>query len=382
MKDYYVILTGSKNNAGDFLIKYRAKKLFSVLRPDREVIDIDGWKAFDIKTLKTVNSAKALILMGGPALQMEMYPKIYPLTKNLDDITVPIVMMGVGWKSMNGEWKDTYDYSLSQDTLCLLKKIQLSGLLSSVRDFHTLNSLACKGFDQIIMTGCPAYYELDSIGKEVVFSGKINKVAFSLGVSFISSHSMEKHMKQQILKVKNYFVESELEVVFHHALDPSTFLKVHGATQQHSLRYNQFATWLKEQNISFVDISGSAENLINYYSQVDLHIGYRVHAHIFMNSLSKLSVLIAEDGRAKATRLVIGGIVIDGFKRIKTGLIVKVMKKFLPLVDSFIVNEESTEDIINHIKYELLSKGHRTRISRILIDENFNAMKNFIGRLP
>lgn len=23
MKDYYVILTGSKNNAGDFLIKYR-----------------------------------------------------------------------------------------------------------------------------------------------------------------------------------------------------------------------------------------------------------------------------------------------------------------------------------------------------------------------
>jgi len=31
MKDHYGILTGSKNNAGDFLIKYRAKQLFAAL---------------------------------------------------------------------------------------------------------------------------------------------------------------------------------------------------------------------------------------------------------------------------------------------------------------------------------------------------------------
>lgn len=27
MKPYYVLLTGSKNNSGDYLIKYRAKEL-------------------------------------------------------------------------------------------------------------------------------------------------------------------------------------------------------------------------------------------------------------------------------------------------------------------------------------------------------------------
>ena len=42
MKDQYVILTGSKNNAGDYLIKYRAKQLFANLRPDRKIIDING----------------------------------------------------------------------------------------------------------------------------------------------------------------------------------------------------------------------------------------------------------------------------------------------------------------------------------------------------
>ena len=41
MKDQYVILTGSKNNAGDYLIKFSAKQLFSDLRPDREIIDFN-----------------------------------------------------------------------------------------------------------------------------------------------------------------------------------------------------------------------------------------------------------------------------------------------------------------------------------------------------
>lgn len=76
MKEYYVILTGSKNNAGDFLIKYRAKLLFSSLRPDRDIIDLNAWEPFDSDRLEVINRSKALILMGGPALQKNMRPKI------------------------------------------------------------------------------------------------------------------------------------------------------------------------------------------------------------------------------------------------------------------------------------------------------------------
>lgn len=68
-------------------------------------------------------------------------------------------------------------------------------------------------------------------------------------------------------------------MVFHHSLDKDKFT-THGATSMHNQRNNEFAKWLEEQNINYVDISGSAENLINYYS-VDLHIGYRVHVHIY-----------------------------------------------------------------------------------------------------
>lgn len=382
MRDYYVILTGSKNNAGDFLIKHRAKKLFAVLRPDRDIVDLDGWKPFDQATLELVNKAKALILLGGPALQAPMYPGIYALTPNLDDIKVPVTTMGIGWKSISGSWQDTYDYPLSDKTLALLDKINKSGLLSSVRDFHTLNSLAFKSCSNFLMTGCPAYYDVDHMGKQPEFPEKINRVAFSLGVSFIESPSMEKQMKAQVLQLKEYFKESAFEVVFHHGLNPDSFLKTHGAKKRHNLRHNEFASWLQEHGIGFVDISGSAENLINYYSAVDVHIGYRVHAHIFMNSISKFSILISEDGRGKATEKVIGGMVVDGFLKYKNNLFAKVLNKLVSGYDRYSANSNASEDVTKHIEYQRLTKGHGINVSRSLIDSNYKIMSKYIEMLP
>ena len=167
MKHQYVILTGSKNNAGDFLIKYRAKQLFKELRLDREIIDFNGWEEFDKEKLKTINDSHALILLGGPALVKGMRDRIYKMTKNLDDIRVPIIMMGIGWKSINGNWEDTYEYPLDDKDIKLLEVINNSGYISSVRDYHTLNAIKFKGFDNFLMTGCPAYYDLIFINKEV-----------------------------------------------------------------------------------------------------------------------------------------------------------------------------------------------------------------------
>ena len=119
MKNQYVVLTGSKNNAGDFLIKYRAKQLFKEFRTDRKIIDFNGWEEFDSEKLKIVNESKALILLGGPSLVKGMRKRIYKMTDNLDDIKVPIISMGIGWKSMNGSWSNTYNYNLDKDDIKL-----------------------------------------------------------------------------------------------------------------------------------------------------------------------------------------------------------------------------------------------------------------------
>jgi len=41
-KPYDVILTGSKNNASDYLIKHSAKELLSEYRADRYIVDLNA----------------------------------------------------------------------------------------------------------------------------------------------------------------------------------------------------------------------------------------------------------------------------------------------------------------------------------------------------
>jgi hypothetical protein len=380
-KPYYVILTGSKNNAGDYLIKYRAKRLFSVLRDDRGIVDIDGWKPFDKETLELVNNSEGLILMGGPALQKNMYPKIYPLTENLDDIKCKIVLMGVGWKSLSGNWADSQNYNLSVQTLKLLKRIESDGLVSSVRDYHTLNVLRHNGLSAVLMTGCPATYDFDYFGKEIKKPISFNSVSFSLGVSFLESEEMKKQMKITIKMLKHFFKESlKFNVVFHHSTK-SEFLTTHNSKKSHLIGHQEFILWLENENIDFVDISGSAENLINHYSNADLHIGYRVHAHIFMNSISKPSLLIAEDGRGKALDKVFSGVVIDGFSRVKERFIDKVLRK-TGIRSGYEVGEKIPDEIVNILDYELTNDLPQISRSRDLIDRNFILMKKFINALP
>jgi hypothetical protein len=381
-KEYYVTLTGGKNNAGDFLIKYRAFNLFKELRPDRDIIDFNEWEEIDDKRLNIVNNAKALILLGGPGILPSMYPTIYKLRDNLDDIKVPIIMMGLGWKDPQGDWKNTYNIDFDKTTILLLDRIKRDGFLSSVRDYHTLNTLQINGYKNTLMTGCPAYYDRNYIDNDIDID-KIEKIAFSLGVSFVDSISMEKQMKVIILKLKEQYLNKSLEVVFHHSLDIEEIKKVYGSQHLHHVkRHLEFTKWLGENNIKYIDISGNADNLINYYSNIDLHIGYRVHAHIFMNSISKFSILLNEDGRGKGVKGVIGGIVIDAYDSFKLDFISKVLNKLLNSFDRYIDNKYIVSELFNNIKYEEQIKYNRIKSSRKSIDMNFNVMKTFIKQLP
>lgn len=377
----YTLLTGCKNNAGDFLIKYRAKQLLKKIRPERDLVDFDAWEPFDQKKLNVVNKSKALILLGGPSLQYSMRPSIYKMTTNLDDINIPIISMGIGWKSIQGNWSDTYNYKLNKETLLLLDRINKSGYLSSVRDYHTLNTLNIKGFKNFCMTGCPAYYDYDFFGKPLE-ALRIKKIAFSLGVSFINSKSMEALMKKNIIECKNFMEGYEFEVVFHHTLDYNKYLSVYDSKPHHVLKHIEFSKWLTSKGISYVDISGSAENLIEYYKNIDLHIGYRVHAHVFMNSISKFSILISEDGRAKGVKYVIGGIVLNGYVNFQNSYLIKLINKFLFNYDKYTSNLNVTKEIISNIIYEQKFNFNQLKNSRNMIDNNYQIMKTFISQLP
>jgi hypothetical protein len=383
MKPYYILLTGSKNNAGDFLIKHRAKALFAQERPDRDVVDFNAWEPLDQQKLEQVNKASALILMGGPSLRYEMYPGIYRLTKNLADIKVPVTLMGVGWKSASGRWRDTYSYPFSPQSMQLLKVAEQSGLPISVRDYHSLNSLRFNGIKNVMMTGCPAYYDLDALGHTPQVLQKFSSIGFSLGVSFVQNAQMEKQIKHQILACQEYFEGADFKVLFHHSLEADATEAAYGRSiSEHLKRHRQFAEWLESKQIHYRDISGSADNLIKSYKDVDLHVGYRVHAHIFMNSIGKMSLLLSEDGRAKGSQGAIGGMVVDGYDKLRDSFMAKVCRFVASKPERYVPNRYATDEMLSMLDYELRSGGQRTLTANSVIHQNYQQMKRYLQLLP
>ena len=376
-KPYYVLLTGGKNNAGDFLIKSRAKKLLERYRCERELIDLDGYNLLTDENLELVNGAEAVLLTGGPALHKNMYPNIYRLRDDLDDIQVPITSLGIGWHSGKGRWNDTHEYMLSDLTCKLLDRIKSDGLSMSVRDYHTQNVLFDKGFDNVVMTGCPALY-CDEF-KEFEPIAKIQKIAFSLGVGLKNSPKMYKQMQDVVMALVEKFGLDSIEVVFHHGLEISDTKK--GVSKRLSQVQSKFANWLVGKNISFVDISGSAENLIEYYSSVDLHVGYRVHAHIFMSSLSKPSLLLSEDGRGVALEKVLGGLILPSYTAMSENKLIERLHRLAIPIDSFKPVRYIEKDVLNMLDYEL-SRGIRLNQVSNNISLHRQKMISFIAALP
>lgn len=378
--DYYVLLTGGKNNAGDFLIKHRAKKLLSELRPDREFKDFNAWESFDDEKLEIVNNSKALILTGGPALQSNIYPGVYKLVSDLDRIKVPIVSLGVGWKSASGNWEDISKYKLNSESLPLINRLAESGYKSSVRDYHTMHVLQKYGMDNVAMTGCPALYDLESIGKPIN-TDTISKINFSLGVGFMHSQNMERSVKDVLTKLKENYSDRKLSVKFHHSIDKK-FLNTPDASSKLYKNNVKFSKWLETVGIDYEDISGSAQNLIESYTASDFHIGYRVHAHIFMSSISKPSILIAEDGRGKGLRALLGGVILDGFTGRNDLIVDKVINKLGFSWDRFEVYDDLPQLVIRTINSEIENEMPRLKSVRSNIDLHFEVMKRFIKQLP
>ncbi len=311
---YYVMLTGAKNNAGDFLIAERAKNLLRALRPDRAIVASHRWEPIDAKRLEIVNGASALLLSGGPALQPAMYPDVYPLVEELSDIKVPIIGFGIGWNSRYGGWRDAATYSFTERTRQLLSRMEKQAFASSLRDYHSALCGERNGFANFRVTGCPALFAgtLPPARAAPFDPGSVRRIGFSLGVEYTRSRQFAAQTKVLVACCRRWFPRAELVVAFHHGTDKS-YLASPGSRAGFWRRQRRFLEWLDASGIDHIDISGSFERLAAFYETVDLHVGYRVHAHIFMLSASRPSILIAEDGRGLALREVVGGAILNGY---------------------------------------------------------------------
>lgn len=379
-RNHYVVLTGSKSNAGDFLIKHRGKRLLAALRPDRKLLDFNAWEPLEGERLDAVNRSAALILLGGPALQPDMYPAVYRLVPDLSRIKVPVFTMGIGWRSASGAWSAAMAMRLSPATRDLIGKTAESGRQISVRDYHTLEVLRSNGFRHVLMTGCPALYDLDALAKSAPVIGAIRKVGFSLGVGFLWSQSLRRQMEELIVRSRDVFRDARFDVLFHHPLE-AWFLETHNAPRIYYEGHRAFRDWLERRGISWLDLSGSAEKLIDHYGGCDLHLGYRVHAHMFMCSVGKPSILLAEDGRGAALKEVIGGSIFPAAGPAPFPFLNRVLQRLGRARRSRAL-PGAADLVIHEIEYGLAHGNSRLAGVRANIEAHYPVMRRFIAALP
>lgn len=377
---YYILLTGAIKNLGDFLIADRTKKLLKHLRPDREIIEKKSWESLD-KDLEEINRSVAVIIHGGPGYQPNMYHGVYPLVKNLDDIKVPIIPMALGWKGVPGDELCLKNYKFSPTSIQLLKKIHDNITYSSCRDYLTQRVLAKHGFKNVLMTGCSVWYDIDSLGKEFQAPKQIKKIVYTPAQNDIFG----KQSIQLLQEIKNTFPQAEIICSFHRGISEDKFTMKKDAENAKNIIDACQKMGVKHEDVAY-DLSR-----IDFYKECDMHIGYRLHAHLHFLSNKKVSFLVNEDGRGRGAQEALGLLSIEAYQRtilnqfsekFKLNKVPKVRGVINLLGKKYIPNNDTSEKLISFIQEETANGFERVKNTLSLIDNHYPQMQKFIKSLP
>lgn len=284
----YIILNRAKKNLGDFLILNRFLKLLKYFRPDVETELLDGLDDLEKQSdIDHLNSAQAIIFYGGPGYRNDMYPAVYPLVKNLDKIKTRFFTGGMGSSFYPVNEENIRSFKFNRQTQALLERINSTTPVLGARDIITLRILRRNGIDKSILTGCPVWYDLESIGKKFEAPAALNKIVFTPPARL---HFFPQ-AKSLLGALKKNFASAEIIVSFQRGLTEDEF-----STPDEIKANRDFAEFAGGLKCETVDTSYD-EKKIEFYNNCDMHVGYRVHGHIWFLSKRKPTILVAEDSR-------------------------------------------------------------------------------------
>lgn len=275
-----VTLTGAFKNAGDHLIGHRARALLRN-HTDHEIINLNR-KELTAASYETINSARALLLTGGPAYQKAIYPDIYPL--ELDRIKVPIIPYGLGWKGSLKMTPEKFSFEPAAENF--VRDIHNGNHFSSARDHQTVGILNRLGIANVVMTGCPAWYDEQKLESDYELR-EVRQLVFS----------MPAVPQDLVLPLMQYLAKKYPKAKKTLAFNAG-YKSTRSTNQSEYTRWN-YQMIARGLALGFrpVSFESDFDKFNEVMSAQDLHLGFRVHSHIFSLSQRIASALIAEDSR-------------------------------------------------------------------------------------
>lgn len=294
------ILSGAYKNSGDFLIVERSKALLKyVLGQDIELVTFLRNSSLE-SHLEEMNTCDVLVFAGGPGYIQNLYPNIMPLVPNLEKITAKIFILGMGWYAPNTLNETIYNYKFTEKTLALFERVLNDGFLLGCREYESAIALKNNGIHGSVVTGCPAWYNVNVVTKSYEYQFDREYDINTICISDPANFSNYTNLKGIIEYLKNRFPHAKLKYVFHRGITPDAY-----TSEQNADFLSSVVKYLESESIEYMDIAYSAEGF-KVYDEADLHIGFRVHAHIYCLSGRKMSILFEEDGRGAGVNNALG----------------------------------------------------------------------------
>lgn len=365
-----------QKNVGDFLITGRAIELLEHIAPEYEYVLHPHWEK--IEDIEFINNSEGIIILGGPGFQMNMYPGVYKLTDSLRDIKVPIHTLGTGWKGVPGDKTTERLYHFTNSAQQMLDTMNDTTAGMSCRDYQTKRALINNGYNNVTMTGCPVWYDIESLGKKFTAPKEIKRVVYTPAQDETFSEQSIEVLGFLINKYKN----AEIIVSFHRGIGVvDEFTPKSDAENTKKL-----ADKAEKMGAKVVDVSYNRAKL-DFYDDCDLHVGYRVHAHIYFLSKRMPSILLHEDGRGNGVSEALESPGVNAYKlsRLYSNIfrifnknkgVLSIYRKFAFKVNGNINND--MERIINNIEntnYQVFDKVSRH------IDKQYHVMEDFIKKI-
>lgn len=282
-----VLLEGAYKNAGDFLIAKRCEELIKYCYPDCHITSYKRNIPLDSK-LSEVNEADCIFLGGGPAYGMNMYPDLIRLVENIDNIVPPIIALGLGWWGKTYSSKELEYFKFGDKSKELLSRMSERYFLSC-RDWESYHILKNANL-RAKMTGCVAWYHLDYINKIHLNSScsKSDRICIS-DPAAIKNYGLALELVDFL---KKEYPSKRIQFIFHRGMGEEDQYTSQSVAKQQS----ELLEALKSKGVECLNIAFSHEGF-TIYDGCFMHIGFRVHAHIYNLSIRQKSILIEEDSR-------------------------------------------------------------------------------------
>ncbi|MEO8208744.1 MAG: polysaccharide pyruvyl transferase family protein [Chloroflexota bacterium] len=288
MSNAFLLLHRALRNAGDALIFERARRLIAAEHPSARLDVAEAWRPLaDQLPSRQLATYRAIVICGGPGYGPGMAGR-YPL----GDVggLPPLVLLALGSYVTPGTTRQLASYRIDGDDRNFLEAVLARTPWLGARDPLTAGLLARNAFQRVLMTGDPAWYDMERIEDPVRAVFPPTRVAFTPPANPV------------------YFAQARhlFETVAARWPEAAVTLVHHRGIQRPFARLAEARGWTQR------DITGGWRGF-EVYNTVDLHVGYRLHAHLYATSVGTPSYVVAEDSRGTGALRAMPGLGVPGF---------------------------------------------------------------------